>query len=236
MLLKLSRSTNSAATGVLAASRAREHLLDAIQDQRPVRQAGQRVVGRQERKLLLASRELFIRAPALGLKALAHPHEAELEAQLQDVQGLRRAPRGETSSSHGALAQHLGHRRRASTSSAWSPRAATPRDAPPARRRSARFPDRPHGPPRGPPRRSNGPPRAWSSALMRSKLSWTSASTSWPDPEVRATVMLEHVRGSRLQRLAEITKILSGLLDYSRRRRWDTDLIRRQVQAFSTPS
>ena len=44
----------------LAARAAREHLLDAIEDQRPVRQAGQRVVRRQERELLLASRELFI--------------------------------------------------------------------------------------------------------------------------------------------------------------------------------
>jgi hypothetical protein len=40
--------------GRLVAARAREHLLDAIEDQRPVRQSSQRVVGGQERKLLLA--------------------------------------------------------------------------------------------------------------------------------------------------------------------------------------
>jgi len=45
-------------------------------------------VCRHERKLLLAPRELFIRSPALGLKALAHPNNAELETQLQYVQGF----------------------------------------------------------------------------------------------------------------------------------------------------
>ena len=64
---------NSAATGVWLRARAREHLLDAVEDQRPVRQPGQRVVGRQERELLLAARELLIGSLALGLKALAHP-------------------------------------------------------------------------------------------------------------------------------------------------------------------
>jgi hypothetical protein len=66
----------------LTAPRAREHLLDSIQDQRAVWEPGERVVGGQKRKLL-------IRALALGLKALAHSNEAELEAQLQDAQGLR---------------------------------------------------------------------------------------------------------------------------------------------------
>jgi hypothetical protein len=56
--LKLSRSTNSAATGVWFATRAREHLLDAIEDQGAVGQPGQRVVCREERELLLAPREL----------------------------------------------------------------------------------------------------------------------------------------------------------------------------------
>ncbi len=73
----------------LGATRAREHLLDTIQDQCAVRQPGQRVVCRQERELLLAPRELFVRALALGLEALAHPQQAELEAQLQDVQSFR---------------------------------------------------------------------------------------------------------------------------------------------------
>jgi hypothetical protein len=65
----------------LAATRACEHLLDTIQDQRPIRQAGQRVVCRQERKL-------FICSLALDFEALAHPHEAELKTQLQDAQSL----------------------------------------------------------------------------------------------------------------------------------------------------
>ncbi len=57
----------------LAATRAGEHLLDAVEDQRAVRQAGQRVVGGQERELLLAPRELLVGPLALGLEALAHP-------------------------------------------------------------------------------------------------------------------------------------------------------------------
>ena len=92
----------------LAAARAREHLLDAIQDQRPVREPGQRVVGRQEGKLLLAARELFIRSLALGLKGLAHPHEAELETQLQDAQGLGESL-GRGIQFGCAVVQHLSH-------------------------------------------------------------------------------------------------------------------------------
>ena len=93
MSLKLSRSTNSAATGVwlrrerasICSTRSRI----SVRFGRPV----ERVVGGQERELLLAPRELFVGALALGLEALAHPQQAELEAQLQDVQGLARAPR-----------------------------------------------------------------------------------------------------------------------------------------------
>ena len=55
----------------LAARRAREHLLDAVEDQRPVRQSRQRVVRRQERELLLAARELLVGSLALGSK---HSH------------------------------------------------------------------------------------------------------------------------------------------------------------------
>ena len=44
---------------------------------------------RQDRELLLAPRELFVRSPALDVKALGYPHKAELESQLQYVQGLR---------------------------------------------------------------------------------------------------------------------------------------------------
>ena len=89
MLLKLSRSMNSAATGRLVAARAHQHLLDAVEDQRPVRQPGQRVVGRHERELLLAAGELLVGALALGLEGLAHPHERHVEAALQHRQGLR---------------------------------------------------------------------------------------------------------------------------------------------------
>ena len=170
----------------LAAARAREHLLDAVEDQRPVREPGQRIVGRQERELLLAPRELFVGPPALDLEALAHPHEAELEAQLQDVQ---------------RLGERLGARRRAARrsraaprpsrcarrSSAWSPRSATPRDGPPARRRSARFPGRPRRPPRCPRLRST---------VRRRSSSWRRSVRSCPArphrlvarPAVRTTV------------------------------------------------
>ncbi len=93
----------------LAASASCEHLLHAIQDQRPVRQAGERVVGGKEPKLLLAARELFVRSLALGVKALGYPHQAELQSQLQHVQGLRERLLRSVQL-HGALAQHLGHR------------------------------------------------------------------------------------------------------------------------------
>jgi hypothetical protein len=49
----------------LLATRAQHQLLDAIEDQRPIRQPGERVVGRQKRELALAALELLIRALAL---------------------------------------------------------------------------------------------------------------------------------------------------------------------------
>ena len=49
----------------LAAARAHQHLLGAVQDQGPVRQPRKRVVGRHERELLLAPAELLIGAVAL---------------------------------------------------------------------------------------------------------------------------------------------------------------------------
>ena len=57
--------------GRLAARRAREHLLDAVEDQRAVRQAGERVVRGEERELLLAARELLVGAFARLLEGLA---------------------------------------------------------------------------------------------------------------------------------------------------------------------
>ena len=73
----------------LAADGACEHLLDAIEYQRAVGQAGQGVVRSQERQLLLAPRELFVGATALRLEALAYAQEVELNAQLHHVQRLR---------------------------------------------------------------------------------------------------------------------------------------------------
>ena len=72
--------------GRLAAARAHQHLLDAVEDQRAVGQPGQGVVGRQERELLLAAGELLVGALALGLEGLAHPHERDVEAALQHAQ------------------------------------------------------------------------------------------------------------------------------------------------------
>ncbi len=53
---------------------------------------------------------------------------------------------------------------------------------------------------------------------IRSKLSWTRASTTSPDPLVRATVSREHVLGARLQRLAETTEVPCGRLGENGRR------------------
>jgi hypothetical protein len=72
----------------LAATRACEHLRHAIQDQGPVGKAGERIVRGEERELPLAPLELLVGALALALEALAHLYEAELQAQLHDVQRL----------------------------------------------------------------------------------------------------------------------------------------------------
>ena len=71
MSLKLSRSMNSAAAGGLVALRAGERLFGAVEDQGPVREAGQRVVGGEEGELLLAPGERLVGAAALFLEALA---------------------------------------------------------------------------------------------------------------------------------------------------------------------
>ncbi len=49
----------------LAAHRAGEHLLDAVEDQRAIWQAGERIMGGKEAKLLLTPGQLFVGAPAL---------------------------------------------------------------------------------------------------------------------------------------------------------------------------
>ena len=69
---------NSAATGVLLAAGAEQHLLDAVEDQRAVGQPGERVVGGEERELALARGELLVGSLALGLKGLAHAHERDV--------------------------------------------------------------------------------------------------------------------------------------------------------------
>ncbi len=69
--------------GRLVASRAHEHLLDAIEDQGAIWQARERVVGRHEGKLLLAAVQLLVRATALDLEGLAHAHERHVEAALE---------------------------------------------------------------------------------------------------------------------------------------------------------
>ena len=68
---------------------AREHLFQAVADQRSIRQPGQRVVGRHERELFLAPGELGVGSLALAVEALGDFHEAELEAQLDDRLRLR---------------------------------------------------------------------------------------------------------------------------------------------------
>ncbi len=93
----------------LVALRARERLFGAIQDQGAVRKTGQRIVGCEEGKLLLAPRQVLIGSPALALKALAHPQQAELEAQLQLVHCPGERVGGDVQLCR-AVAHHLGHR------------------------------------------------------------------------------------------------------------------------------
>ncbi len=71
----------------LAAARAHQHLLHAVEDQRTVGQARERVVGGHEGELLLAATELLVGALALGLEGLAHAHERHVEAALQHRDG-----------------------------------------------------------------------------------------------------------------------------------------------------
>ncbi len=68
------------------AARAAEHVTEPVDDQRPVRQAGERVVGGHEGELLLLAVELVVGALALGLEGLAHPHERDVEAALEHLQ------------------------------------------------------------------------------------------------------------------------------------------------------
>ncbi len=83
MDLKLSRSTNSAATGVWL--RRERTSICSTRSRISVRfgQPGQRIVGRKEGELLLAAGELLMGVLALGLEGLAHPYERDVKAALQ---------------------------------------------------------------------------------------------------------------------------------------------------------
>ncbi len=118
MPLKLSRSMNSAATGVWLAARAHQHLLDAVEDQGAVGQARERVVGGEEHQLVLAAGELLVGAAALLLEGLAHPHQRHVEAALQHAQAPARAPPRRAPAPARARAPPP-RRRRASAGSAW---------------------------------------------------------------------------------------------------------------------
>ena len=190
---------NSAATGSGVRARRASICSRRSRIRRAVRQPGERVVGRQERELLLAARELLVGPLALRLEALAHAHQAELEAQLHDVQRLRQRL-GRGVQFRGALAQHLGPPSRATTGSAWSPRPATRHGGRPARRRSSRFPCRP--------RATSMPSPAIQRAtaiveplLIRSKLFCTIASTISPEVRGARDRLAEHVVGAGEQRL-----------------------------------
>ena len=131
--------------------------------------------------------ELLVGALALDLKALAHPQQAELEAQLQDVQGLaERLGAGVELARRSRAAPRPS--RCATRSSAGSPRPATPRAGRRARRRSATFPGRPRCATSMPSPAIQRATAIVELRLIRSKLPCTTASTSWPDPAVCSTV------------------------------------------------
>ena len=62
---------------------AAQHLLGAVEDQRAVREAGERVVAGEEGELLAAAVELGVLADALRLEDLAHPHKRHVERGLR---------------------------------------------------------------------------------------------------------------------------------------------------------
>jgi len=59
-----------------------QRLLDPVEDQRPVRQPGEGVVGGEEDEFLLAAVQFVLGALALVLEGLAHPHQGDVEATL----------------------------------------------------------------------------------------------------------------------------------------------------------
>ena len=203
MLLKLSRSMNSAATGVCVAARAAEHLLAAVEDQRAVGQAGERVVGGHERELLLAARELLVGALALLLEHLAHPHERHVERRLRHRQRLRerrrrRSPaRAALSRSTSSTASRQ-RRQRLVTSFSGAARWAA------SWPKSSRLPGRPPGRPRGRPPAIQLRDRHRRDRADALEALSTGASRSRPAPRVRLDrPSREHIVGARVQRRAE---------------------------------
>ena len=73
--------------GRLVAPGPAEHLVGTVDDQRPVGEARQLVMGRHEGELLLMLGELRVHLLALRLEDLAHPHERHVEGHLGHRQG-----------------------------------------------------------------------------------------------------------------------------------------------------
>jgi len=62
--------------------RAGQRLLDPVEDQGPVRQPGEGIVGGEEDEFLLAAGQFVVGPLALVLEGLAHPHQGDVEAAL----------------------------------------------------------------------------------------------------------------------------------------------------------
>ena len=214
----------------LAANGTGEYLLNTIQNQGAVRQPRQRVVGCQERELLLAPLELFIRQSSLSLEALAHPQNAELEAQLQYVERLRQRARRDAQL-RGAILEDLSHH-----------------IAPPVtatghlvqRRRAmgrelaednpgflARLDSHLHTLPRDPPSHRDRRARAnpFEAPLNHGVDDFARRRGSYDG-------LLEHVPDSRLQRLAKAMKVLPRLIHRNGRRQRDTHIINSRARAL----
>ena len=83
-----------------------QRLLDPVEDQGPVRQPGERVVGGEEDQFLLAAREFLAGPLALVLEGLAHPHQGDVEAALDHLPRPHQRLLGQAEVG-GALAEHL---------------------------------------------------------------------------------------------------------------------------------
>ena len=201
----------------LTAARAGEHLLDAVQDQCAVGEPGQRVVRRQEGKLLLTPLELLIGSPTLDLETLAHPHEAELEAQLQNAQGLGERL-GRDIQLRPTLMQHLSHHvapGKTATGHLVQRRRAVGRQLAKDLPGFAAGLDRhlnalPCNPAR---HRHRGAPTDPFEAALNNGVNCLARSRGSRNRQ------MQHILSSRLERLAKTTEILRGRLHQSRWRR-----------------